>query len=467
MKVSAERQEQYREFVSYYERKSREGNVALYETMDSKGDCRIQSGSTLTAWLGCPYLQVLRENNMGAGQWASVLRGLMKGFAILELICVNLFLYPWRKEIRTLKKFTGNFVYFVAPVIPEHMVTQILQRVGYTVVTETEYICGGIVNSEEAKQTAFELFLCRTQCEILKRLIQEGRMDRVQLFVNYEDSGEIKAEPDHEKVLQTSAGKVETTELDFNHTEDKTVMPSDSKTHKDFSSDSVYFYSNCAESAEFLNQYSDLILAQEPILPKHIKQSCTKTKEKSIDRLVKPVCEESNTSDILTQVKRSNAFHIDPNHITASRQVVQETVTDSGSESNEIITCTQDLTKKESNHPERLVNKLKLENMIDESLAYPIEETLPPNVESASSNETKNCSPNTYSMSQIREPPSSTYIPPGGAERQCAKIIHMHPKENHFQAPSPEDTLMIDQSLFKMNIDPKEDFVLITRRENV
>ncbi|OCT82318.1 uncharacterized protein XB5732280.S [Xenopus laevis] len=487
MKGEAERQEQYQEFVAYYERKSREGNLTLFDTLDSKGDLDVQSGCPLIAGLGSLSLQVLKENDMGARQQASLLRGLMKGFAILELVCVNLFLYPWRKEIRTLKKFTGNFVYFVAPVIPEHMVKQILQRVGYTVVTDTEYIFGGIVNSEEAKQAAFELFLSRTQCETLIRLIQEGKMDHVQLFLNSEGSSDIKEEPDQEKVLQNSAGNSKTTqegihsvqknhaenkELDLNHT-DNVAMPPNPKMHKDVSNacithDSVYLYSNCSESEEFLNQYSDLNLAQKPIFPKHAsRQSYTKTKDNRKDEWVQPVCEESSTSGILTQVKHSHAFDIEGSHIPSSEHVIQETGSDGISESNEIITCTQGLTKKESNHSERLVNKLKLENMVDELLAYPIEETAPPNAESANSNETKNCNANAFNLSRLREPPSSTYIPPGGAERQCAKIIDMHPKENHFQAPSSEDTFIIDQSLFKMNVDPREDFVLITRRENV
>ncbi|MEE6526031.1 hypothetical protein FKM82_026410 [Ascaphus truei] len=166
---------------------------------------------------------------------------------------------------------------------------------------------------------------------------------------------------------------------------------------------------------------------------------------------------------------------------------------------------------KKHGQSERSVTKLKTEKMTDEELAYPVEETLPPeNAKPASSSNLSNressrtskskgflydpvtnsaaigvtfstphvmcpiskgveCSADTETARQhVREPPSSLYIPPEEAERQCVRIRDLQPVEDHFQAHSSSaEIVLIDESSFNMNVDTREDFVIISKRENL
>lgn len=83
----------FQDFILHYEAGSREGSAVLYG--------RGADGAAP----GLLYTQLIRENFVRRKRQdgADIIAHMMKGFAVLELICVNLFLYPWRKEIRTLK----------------------------------------------------------------------------------------------------------------------------------------------------------------------------------------------------------------------------------------------------------------------------------------------------------------------------------------------------------------------------
>ncbi|KAJ7311975.1 hypothetical protein JRQ81_006300 [Phrynocephalus forsythii] len=104
-----------------------------------------------------------------------VLRNLGKAFEFLELLCVNLFLLPWRKEIKSLKTFTGNFVYYVQSVLPEELVTRLLEEIGYVPTNSTEFSLVKRLNEEDAEQAAFELFLARIGCEELLEMAVDIR----------------------------------------------------------------------------------------------------------------------------------------------------------------------------------------------------------------------------------------------------------------------------------------------------
>ncbi|NWX53301.1 SPAT2 protein, partial [Steatornis caripensis] len=105
----------------------------------------------------------------------SVLRDLLRALEVLELLCVNLLLSPWRKEIRSLKTFTGNFVYYIQSVLPDDIVKTILEKIGYIATTATEFSLVKKRNNEETKQTAFEIFLARIECETILEMTNEEK----------------------------------------------------------------------------------------------------------------------------------------------------------------------------------------------------------------------------------------------------------------------------------------------------
>ncbi|XP_023582544.1 uncharacterized protein LOC111819628 [Trichechus manatus latirostris] len=94
---------------------------------------------------------------------------LVRALEFLELISVNLLLFPWRKEIRSLKTYTGSFTYWVQPVLSKNALDAILGRLGYTATSEAEFLLVQPISEEDAKQMVFEIFLTRVACEAIVR----------------------------------------------------------------------------------------------------------------------------------------------------------------------------------------------------------------------------------------------------------------------------------------------------------
>lgn len=69
--------------------------------------------------------------------------------------------------------FTGNFVYYIQPVLPEDIVKELLEKIGYVATTATEFSLVKKRNNEETKQTAFEIFLARIECEAILEMTNE------------------------------------------------------------------------------------------------------------------------------------------------------------------------------------------------------------------------------------------------------------------------------------------------------
>ncbi|XP_028667583.1 spermatogenesis-associated protein 2 [Erpetoichthys calabaricus] len=106
---------------------------------------------------------------------SSSLEALETAFATLETICTNLLLYPWKKEFRTLKTFTGPYVYCLQSALCESDLRSLLRSMGYSKDQELLYHAreapGGF---SQLRQLAFELFLARMECRLLKELVSQA-----------------------------------------------------------------------------------------------------------------------------------------------------------------------------------------------------------------------------------------------------------------------------------------------------
>ncbi|XP_075693253.1 uncharacterized protein LOC142660514 [Rhinoderma darwinii] len=493
MKSIADRQKLYQDYISHYESRSHEGNVTLCDQMlQCRGDTQLCDSP---AALGGFYSLLITQNlqRKKEERRVEVLKQMMKGFAILELICVNLFLFPWRREIRTLKKFTGNFVYFVEPVIPEDIIRQILQRVGYSIASDTEYAIQGKINPEEAKQTAFELYLSRIQCEKLLRLKNEDKSLCVNLLVNGPSFEEHNGD-DHTGQAGKSTNRADgvheiegvnnfdlksnVTSPDTTKAVNLTVTPRISPdVLSDTSKKEPNYYIKPLDSVEFLNDYNDLNLAQQPIFPLHN----IKNKEPNF---AKPHIPSESTipkgSDLAEKVicGLQSGDNIDVRTFNEKLDPPKSLM----------------LNESYSEVHKRLVIKLKMPSMAGESLAYPIEETNSEKFSnsnglgkkevkwellktkegteiftghmSLSSDFSVLSNPNKSAIgtpeNKLREPPNSTYIPPRAPESECMRLTNIKPEENHFRAASlPGDTLLVNE--FNVQEDIKEGYVMITR----
>ncbi|XP_072136070.1 uncharacterized protein [Mobula birostris] len=101
-------------------------------------------------------------------------RGLGKAFELLEMLAVNLYLWPWRKEIKSIKTFTGAFVYFIQPVFAPSDLQEILQKLGYVRQGASEYVISEQVSEEDIGQLGFEFFLARAECELMQEMLNEA-----------------------------------------------------------------------------------------------------------------------------------------------------------------------------------------------------------------------------------------------------------------------------------------------------
>ncbi|XP_061601643.1 uncharacterized protein si:ch211-189a15.5 [Cololabis saira] len=127
-----------------------------------------------------PFQQALAELAVPPGGPPGVqqqLRGLIRAAETLETVCLHLFLQPWRKEIRTLKTFTGPFVYFLLPVLSRATLQSVLASIGYLPHEEdscSEYRLSADADPDAAMLVGFELLLARVECNrLLEVLVQD------------------------------------------------------------------------------------------------------------------------------------------------------------------------------------------------------------------------------------------------------------------------------------------------------
>ncbi|KAG3263452.1 spermatogenesis associated 2, transcript variant X2 [Ictidomys tridecemlineatus] len=96
---------------------------------------------------------------------SSSLRALHCAFSLLETVAINLFLYPWKKEFRSIKTYTGPFVYYVKSTLLEEDVQAILSYLGYVPELGAAYRLKELVETLQVKMVSFELFLAKVECE--------------------------------------------------------------------------------------------------------------------------------------------------------------------------------------------------------------------------------------------------------------------------------------------------------------
>ncbi|XP_041866077.1 spermatogenesis-associated protein 2 [Melanotaenia boesemani] len=86
---------------------------------------------------------------------------------MLETICVNLVLQPWKREIKTIKTFTGPFVYHLLPVLSSATIQSVLASIGYVPhddASQREFRLSPDASSDRAMLVGFELLLARLEC---------------------------------------------------------------------------------------------------------------------------------------------------------------------------------------------------------------------------------------------------------------------------------------------------------------
>ncbi|XP_055964439.1 spermatogenesis-associated protein 2 [Sorex fumeus] len=120
-----------------------------------------------------PFYEVV-ESSLRAVR-SSSLRALHCAFGLLETVGTNLFLHPWKKEFRSIKTYTGPFVYGVRAALLEADVRAILGHLGYVPEPGAAYRLAEPAGALQLKTVAFELFLARVECEQLLEIHAQVR----------------------------------------------------------------------------------------------------------------------------------------------------------------------------------------------------------------------------------------------------------------------------------------------------
>ncbi|KAJ8417765.1 hypothetical protein AAFF_G00226080 [Aldrovandia affinis] len=173
------REDVFGEYLIYYEQVWPQGDLRLcQETQVTEKAKRVllAEGSPDSRFTVFDFYRTVSEClKERRKDCRNVIKELIKATEFLEMLCINLFLFPWKKEIKTLKTFTGPFVYWIKPVLPQSTVKSILESIGYYPETDTEYRLDKSADSETVTRMGFELFLARQECEYLLEVMGQSR----------------------------------------------------------------------------------------------------------------------------------------------------------------------------------------------------------------------------------------------------------------------------------------------------
>ncbi|XP_053250197.1 spermatogenesis-associated protein 2 [Podarcis raffonei] len=161
----------FRKYVQFHESKLNTSDKKQHSVSD---ECLQVTASTLLCFPKIDPFYRFRlikfyeivENSLRSLK-SSSLRSLQNAFGVLESVGVNLFLYPWKKEFKNIKTYTGPFVYYVKSTIPDEDIRQILNSMGYIQELGTMYKLKDMVDTLQVKMVSFELFLAKLECEQL------------------------------------------------------------------------------------------------------------------------------------------------------------------------------------------------------------------------------------------------------------------------------------------------------------
>ncbi|XP_068454481.1 spermatogenesis-associated protein 2 [Clinocottus analis] len=120
------------------------------------------------------YYEVV-ENSLRCQRGGNI-KSLERAFHTLETICTNLLLFPWKKEFRCIKTFTGPYVYHLQSAISDGELRTLMRTIGYASDHDSQFHLqehpGGAAH---LRQLAFELFLAQAECRLLGEVVALAR----------------------------------------------------------------------------------------------------------------------------------------------------------------------------------------------------------------------------------------------------------------------------------------------------
>ncbi|KAF4101242.1 spermatogenesis associated 2-like [Onychostoma macrolepis] len=108
------------------------------------------------------------------------LEKLSKAFEVLELAALNLYIYPWRREYRLVKMFSGMFTHLIKPALTLHQAKELFGLLGYRALSPNEEeelaLNSKLVPADVLLSLACCFFTARMECQLLRLAL--GSVDR-------------------------------------------------------------------------------------------------------------------------------------------------------------------------------------------------------------------------------------------------------------------------------------------------
>ncbi|MEQ2272728.1 spermatogenesis-associated protein 2 [Xenotaenia resolanae] len=183
------REDLFRRYVTALEKRLQEGSTGTGTTLEGDKNRHTDSEgllSTATALLGAyqpdpgQRFRMVRfyemvENSLRC-QRGGNLKSLERAFHTLETICTNLLLFPWKKEFRCIKTFTGPYVYHLQSAISDVELQTLMRTIGYTCDHDSQFrLLDHPGDCNHLRQLAFELFLAQAECRLLGEVVALAR----------------------------------------------------------------------------------------------------------------------------------------------------------------------------------------------------------------------------------------------------------------------------------------------------
>ncbi|XP_062403526.1 spermatogenesis associated 2-like [Sardina pilchardus] len=129
---------------------------------------------------GLDVLSVMEESLRCPVTARAGLKGLARAFEVLELASLNLYLYPWRKEYRIIKTYSGMFTHHVRPALSMEQVVELFGLLGYRASAgasgEQELRLGTApVRPDDLLSLACSFFTARCECQLLLTSLESLR----------------------------------------------------------------------------------------------------------------------------------------------------------------------------------------------------------------------------------------------------------------------------------------------------
>lgn len=132
---------------------------------------RLRSEPGLLAALQDDAAVLLSRALRGRPEPGPALRGLAAAFELLERAALNLYLYPWRSEFRSIQTFSGAYVHVLRAALPEAELLRSLARLGYTRLDQRRLAVRRPPPGSQLSAAACGFFACRIECDIMAELL--------------------------------------------------------------------------------------------------------------------------------------------------------------------------------------------------------------------------------------------------------------------------------------------------------